>query len=140
MKEMKVPYIDKKQEAIKRMKMLRIFPETIKQFDKGELVSRSEPPFGACYWFEGNDLAAIREFEEQYNAMVYFGIRSFTEFGVMDSLLYVSDHPDEWEMDREDLKNGECYAYVRNLDAPELSEIGMIGIARTPAAGLRRTY
>lgn len=137
---MLIPRDVKKAEAVKRLKMLRIFPETVRQFAEDGYVSRSEPPFGACYWYDGDDLEAIKEFEDQYDALVYFGIRSYTEFGALDSLLYVSDHAEEWDLDRAALKSGESCVFVRNLDAPELSEIGMIGIAKTPAAGLRRTY
>lgn len=40
----------KKEEALRRMEMLEIFPETIRQFDKENLISVSEPPFGAFYY------------------------------------------------------------------------------------------
>jgi hypothetical protein len=130
----------KKAEAIARMKLLNLFPETVRQFEMQDLVSISEPPVGAFFWLEGEDLDRVRQFEEEYNAIVYVAIRSYTTIGKMDSFLYVSDYPQEWETDREDLKNGEALAYVYNHDAPDCSEIGYIGIAGTIAAGLRRTW
>ena len=136
----KISFEDKKAEAVARMKMLGIFPETIRQFDKDGLVSISEPPLGAFFWTAGEDLEHIRSFEERYNVLVYLVVRSYTEFGRMDSCLYVSDHPDEWGMDREDIRQGQAYAYVYNHDDPECSEIGSIGIMKTPAAGLRRIW
>ena len=84
--------------------------------------------------------ATVREFEKDYNALVFTAIRSFTNIGKLDSFLFVSDYPEEWDRDRTLLKEGEVIAYVYNHDAPECSEMGAIGIAQTPAAGLRRTW
>ena len=82
---------EKKAEAITRMKTLGIFSETIQQFETDDKVSISEPPFGAFYWIEGENLDRIRQFEEQYNALVYMAIRSSTTIGKMDCVLFVSD-------------------------------------------------
>lgn len=130
----------KKAEAVARMKELGIFDETIRQFENWDMVSLSEPPFGAFFWIEGEDLERVKKFEQEYNALVFVGIRSFTNIGVMDSFLFVSDHEEEWEEDRELLKEGETLAYVYNHDMPDYSEIGWISIAPTIAAGLRRTW
>ena len=124
---MNIPLENKKAEAIQRMNVLGIFSQTIKQFKKGQ-VSCSEPPIGANYWIDEEQQKIVKEFEEEYNALVYFVIRSYTSFGMMDSFLYVSDHADEWEMDRNDILNGYAYAYVYNYDIPEFSEIGCIGV------------
>lgn len=130
----------KKAEAIARMKLWGIFPGIRKQFEKEDLVSESAPPLGACYWLEGEQLARVREFEEKNNALVYHVIHSFTSLGEMESYLYVSDYPEEWERDRADIKDGQQLAYVYNRDMPDCSEFGSIGVALTPAAGLRRTW
>lgn len=131
---------EKKAEAIKRMKELRIFPETIRQFEEDGRLSRSEPPWGAFYWLEDADLEAIHKFEEENNTLVYLVIRALDpEIGLMDSYLFVSDYKDEWYMDHELFKSGGAFAYVQNLTYPIYSEFGYIGIERTIAAGLRRT-
>lgn len=137
---MNISIEEKKAEAVARMKALGIFPQTIKQFEKEGYVSISEPPFGAFYWAEGEDLRRIREFEECQNALVYVVIRAFTEFGKMDSYLFVSDYREEWESDRVGCETGEVLAYCYNHDMPDCSEMGYIGIELTPAAGLRRTW
>lgn len=141
---MNVSREDKKAEAVARMKLLGIYPETIDQFEREDLVSISEPPFGAFYWAEGEDLERIRQFEQEHNALVYVVIRSYTNIGKMDSMLFVSDYPEEWEMDRNDLAGDvtswQQVAYVYNHDAPDCSEMGAVGIAPTGAAGLRRTW
>lgn len=115
----------KKQEAIQRMKALGIFSQTIKQFKSG-LVSYSEPPMGANYWVDDDQKKIIKEFEEENNALVYFVIRSYTEFGKLDAFLYVSDYEEEWEMDRADISDDYALAYVYNYDIPEYSEFGSV--------------
>lgn len=131
---------EKKIEAIARMKAWGIFAPIVKQFEKEDLVSESAPPLGACFWLNEEQLARVREFEEQNNALVYHVIHSYTNIGEMESYLFVSDYPEEWEMDRQDIGEGSQLVYVVNKDAPDCSEFGSIGIALTAAAGLRRTW
>lgn len=130
----------KKAEAIVRMKMLGIIPDAIRQFEQKGLVNRSEPPFGALFWVEGEDLERLHDFEKEHNVLVYAVIRSYYDIGRMDSYLFVSDYEEEWERDREELQNGSALAYVNNLDYDECSEFGGIGVKRSPAAGLLRTW
>ena len=137
---MKVSREEKKKEAIKRMKLWKIYPETIKQFEKDGLISMSEPPFGAYYWITPEIEKAVREFEEKYNAMVYSVIRSYTNIGIMDSYLFVSDYCEEWGMDIKDISKHRALAYVNNITYPDCSELGSIGVERTPAAGLKRIW
>ena len=132
--------MDKKKEAVKRMKKWGIFPQTIKDFEKEDLVSVSEPPFGACFWVNEDQKKRIKEFEEENDALVYHVIRSFTTFGELENYLYVSNYPEEWEMDNADILENQQLCYVNNLTDPMLSELGTIGIEITPAAGLRRTW
>ena len=124
---MKVSKENKMQEAIARMKTLGIYSESIKQFKRG-IVSYSEPPMGANYWLDEEQQAIVKAFEEEYNALVYFGMRSYTEFGKLDSFLYVSDNEEEWFMDNADIQEGYAVAYVYNHDVPEYSEIGSIAV------------
>lgn len=125
---MKVSMEIKKKEAIRRMEVLDIYAETINQFEGEDLVSCSEPPLGANFWLNKEQREIVKKFEEEYNALVYFAIRSYTNFGTLDSFLYVSDHKDEWILDNNDISEGYAYAYVYNYDAPECSEIGLIGV------------
>lgn len=131
---------EKKTEALARMKAWGIFSPTVKQFKDEDLVSESAPPVGACFWLEGEQLERVRKFEEQHSALVYHVIHSYTNLGEMEAYLFVSDYPEEWEMDREDLKAGQQLAYVFNRDMPDCSEFGSVGVALTPAAGLKRTW
>ena len=136
---MNVSFEEKKQEAIARMKQLGIFNQTIKQFESNNLISRSEAPFGACYWVEGEELESIRKFEAEYNALVYTVIRTFYMDGtIMDSYLYVSDHPEEWEDDWADINDWIPYAYVANYQESDFSEFGRIQVMLGMAGGLLR--
>lgn len=104
---MNVSIEKKKAEAVKRMRKLGIFGPTIKQFEKEGLVSISEPPAGAFFWVEGEELEEMREWEKKHNALVYVIVRSYTTLGKMDAYLYVSDYEEEWQEDNECLKEGE---------------------------------
>ena len=125
---MNVSRANKKKEAIKRMEVLDIYSEAIRQFEEDGILNCSEPPFGTNYWLTDEQKKVVREFQEEYNALVYFAILSHTEFGKRTSFLYVSDYEEEWEMDNGELKDGYVYAYVYNHDIPEYSEIGLIKV------------
>ena len=103
---MNVSIEKKREEAIKRMQMLGIFRETIRQFKDEDCVSISEPPHGAFYWAQGEDLKRIKQFEKEHNALVFVVIRSYTNAGKIDSMLFVSDNPEEWWMERTNLMFG----------------------------------
>lgn len=138
---MEISIEEKKKEAVNRMKIMNIFPETIRQFRIDGKVSISEPPYGAFYWIdEKEELEMIEQFEKTNNALVYLIIRSYTTYGVMDSCFYVSDHAEEWESDRNDLTENTAIAYVINKTMPDCSECGYIGFKPTIAAGLVRVW
>lgn len=137
---MTVSMKEKKAEAVARMKLWGIYAPIVKQFEKGDIVSESAAPFGACYWLNEAQLEQVRAFEERNNALVYHVIHSYTSFGELESYLYVSDYTEEWEMDRADIKDGQQLVYVLNRNAPDCSEFGSIGIELTGAAGLRRIW
>lgn len=61
----------KKAEAVARMKLLELYAPTIRQFEKQDLVSIIEPPVGAFFWVEGDELEEMRRWEQEHNALVY---------------------------------------------------------------------
>lgn len=137
---MNVSIEEKKAEAISRMKMFGIYGKAIDEFRRDLTVNRSEPPFGALYWVEGDDIANLHAWELQHHALVYHVVRSYTEFGAFDAYLFVGDYREEWDNDREDIKAGHALAYVVNRDVPDWSEFGYVGVKVTGAAGLVRVY
>lgn len=115
-----------REEAVARMKLLKLHSNVIGEFKTGKLNLSDR---AILYWVEDEEMkTVISEFEEKYNAVVYHCIVNNTEFGKLLSLLYVSAHEEEWELDRFDLLKKFPYAYVANLDDDLCSEIGRIGI------------
>ena len=111
-----------KEEAISRMKMLKLHPNIIKEFSNEGILNLSLN--AALYYLNDEQLARVQEFEQQYHALVYHVIQN----GQMLSFLYVSQHTEEWEYDRSDLKEGYPFVYVANLTDEICSEFGHIEI------------
>lgn len=126
-----------KQEAIKRMKALKLFPNVIKEFEKEGIVNLSENG-GILFWLNDEQQTIVDNFEAKHKALVYHVIHDFTQFGELYSLLFVSQYDDEWEYDNSDLQDGYALAYVVNKDDDMCSEFGSIGI-RPQFGGLVRT-
>ena len=133
---MKVPFERKKQEALERMKMLNLYPNIIKEFQQDNTVNMSE--LGFLYWLTDEQKEYISEFETEHDALVYHVIHNYTEFGELLTYFYVSDHEEEWEYDRADLKDGYACAYVKNLDEDAFSEFGSVAF-KEQFGGLVRT-
>ena len=117
-----------KLEAVKRLQMLKVHPNVIKEFQYDiPLINYSF--VGALRWVEDPRWKKIiSEFEEEYNAVVYHAIFTPTIFGDFLTLLYVSQHDEEWAADNEELEHGCAYAYVANLTNDIYSEIGRVSI------------
>ena len=126
-------------EALKRMKTLKIHPNAINEFEKEGKVNVSTLNLGVLYWASDEQNKYIKAFEKEYNALVYHVIHNNTSIGEMLTMLYVSEHEEEWADDNKCLKEeGYAYAYVENLTDPICSEIG--GVMVEPInGGVRRT-
>lgn len=133
-----------KQEALKRMKELKLMREVVNDFKENGKVYYSERQnamFNAVlYWIDNNDeyVEIVKKFEKKHNALVYHCQLTHLEFGDCLSILYVSKNEEEWEYDREDLMNGYAFAYVRNLQNEYDSDFGSIGI-KPSMGGILRT-
>lgn len=139
-----------KKEAIKRMKLLKLLPKVIKEFEEKNIVNYSERQSeffdGILYWVtnEPDFEKIIKEFEETRNALVYHAQLTHLKFGDCLSLLFVSQYQEEWEMETHDLTHPDngvvcVVAYVANLDNPHFSETGCIGLI-PKNGGLSRVY
>ena len=114
-------------EAIERMKLLKLDNSCIEAFTKGK-VWESEG-YGALYEVNQKEQELIDNFEKNYpNCLVYHMIHNKFEFGECYSMLYVSGDKEEWESDKEDIKEGYVFAYVENVDDPWCSEFGSIAV------------
>lgn len=124
-----------RKEALERMTMLHMSRQCINAFKDGK-VWESEG-YGALYEVNEKEQSYIDAFEKEHNATVYHMIHNMTEFGELYTMLYVSKHKSEWQSDRYDIEDGYALAYVKNIDAPECSEFGSVGI-RPNIGGLVR--
>ncbi len=127
---------EQKKECLIRLKLSGLCREVITDFQNGQLYKTEQ--LGILYYANDKEKAVVKDFEEKNNAMVYHILHSNTEFGELLALLYVSKHKEEWQMDREDLKDNIALSYVYNVDCPDLSEFGSIGFAQR-LGGLVRT-
>src|SRR5574344_1543968 len=124
-------------EAIERMKMLKLDKSCIEAFTKGK-VWESES-FGALYEVNQKEQELIDNFEKNNEGCkVYHMIHNKFEFGECYSMLYVSSDKEEWESDKEDIKDGYVFAWVENVDDDWCSEFGTIGMT-SQFGGLVRT-
>lgn len=116
-----------REEAIKRLKVLKVHEKVLREFKEEGKLNKSEQ-LGILYWLDDNEVTMIKEFEQEYDAIVYHVIHQFTNIGELYNLLYVSLEDDEWCIDQEDLASGCTLAYVINKTMPDCSEFGSIGV------------
>ena len=131
---------ERKQEALKRLHMLNLHPNVLRDFKQGTLNRSDRGKFGPLTIgaLSDKEQEKVKEIEEEYGITVYHMTHERMEFGELYDLLYVSSHKDEWERDRQDLKDGYPCVYVLNMEDPFCSEFGSIGI-RSVGGGLIRT-
>ena len=114
-------------EAIERTKLLKLDKGCIEAFTKGK-VWESEG-FGALYQLRDEEQMIVDKFEAHHkDCLVYHMIHNKYEFGECYSILYISPDTDEWQRDKEDIKDGYVFAYVENVDDPWCSEFGSIAV------------
>ena len=82
--------------------------------------------------------AQIREFEQQWDDLVYMVIRTPSSYGWLDSLLFIDNYQDEWEFASQELKDGYVLSWTINQDYPICSDMGSIIVERTQSGGLIR--
>lgn len=134
---MKIAREVKKLEAVKRLVKMNIIEDAIKQFTDNNTIMVSENPYGFLYELNDEQKKLVKEFEEEYNGLVYIANYCNTEFGQLLSLFYVSDYKEEWEMENEDMAEGYAMVYCINIDCPDFSEFGSIAF-RPINGGIKR--
>lgn len=141
---MSVTRNEMKNEALARMRILKIHENAINDLEKNDMVNVSFFGCGILYWPTDKQIELIKKFEDQYNCLVYHAISSTTEIGELLTLLYISQYESDWPTDREDLKNYDprygysIMAYVYNLSNDIFSEFGSVCV-KSKNGGLVRT-
>lgn len=126
-------------EAILRMTQLKMHFGAIANFIILAAPTLFFSPQGVCLPIDKKARKEIVQFERKYGGLVYAVIREATRFGRLDSLLYVSKTPSEWEMERKDLADWIPLTYTVNQSEPLFSEFGSIGLRLAESGCLIRT-
>ena len=117
---------NQKEEALKRMELLKMSRQCINAFKRGE-IWESEG-YGALYECNDEEKKIIEKFEKEHNGLVYHMIHNVFQFGECYTILFVSKYKDEWKDDINDINDGYVLAYVENIDDPICSEFGSVAI------------
>ena len=137
------------QQAIERLEILEkeylLHENVLKEFKEDETIYYSENLGGAfsgiLYWLSNKDeyVEKVRKIERERNIFVYHCILNHTIDGALLTMLYVSEYQNEWEFEKNDLKNGCIDVYVCNLNRDIDSEFGSVQITGVND-GLVRVY
>ena len=118
---------EQENEILERMKLLKLSKQCIKAFTDGK-IWESEA-YGALYEIYEEEQKIIDNFQKEHpGCYIYHMIHNVFDFGECYSILYVSPDVNEWQQDKEDIKDGYVFAYVYNKDNEEFSEFGSIAI------------
>ena len=117
-----------KEEAIKRMKILRLHQNVLDDFNNENKLNKSDSLLGALYWLDEKEVEMVKEFELKHNSIVYHVIHSFSNLGETYELLFVTKEKEEWNAEKVDLKNGFAFVQIVVVNYNPDSEMGYIGI------------
>ncbi len=115
--------IKMKQEAIERMKILKLKQDVIENFSKQDIIYTSEIQ-GDLLKANDEQLQLIKQFELKKNVKIYHIIHQKTESRDILFFLYVSEKEQEWENEKRDLKLAFDCAIVLKKET-EIKEIGI---------------
>lgn len=141
---MSVTRNEMKNEALARMRILKIRENAVNDLEKNDIVNVSFFGCGILFWHTDKQIELIKNFENQYNCLVYHAITSTSEIDELLTLLYVSQDEADWPTDREDLKNYDprygysIMAYVYDLTNDIFSGFGRVCV-KPKNSGLVRT-
>lgn len=130
-----------KQQAIKQMKLAGIFEETIKQFEKDDLISFTEHV--GNFWINEKLKLLVSAIEKKHNILIYYVIKSkasdgYSNINLID-FLYVTKYRNDWESIEADIEQGYIPTYCFNETFVDYSELGTIGFKQF-FGGLNRKF
>lgn len=125
---------DMKEEAVQRMEKLWIIEDVISRFKRDGLLMQSEA--GILYDLDEEAKKAIRNVKEAMHCILYHVVVSHFRIGTMYTVLYVSDDPESWSVERV-ARDGAVRAYVYNATYPICSEFGDVFVQETQGRLIR---
>ena len=126
-----------KAEALKRMRLIGLREDYIRDFEQNDRVHISTED-GSHVDMDEQCLNRIRRLERVICATVYLVVRTYRGGGVMDALFYVDDFEKGWATDRAFLKAGYDISYVVNYRNPDNTEFMEILFHKTPSGDIIR--
>lgn len=138
-----------KQEAITRLKILEdnylLHKNVLKEFEQNGTIYYSENinEFyqGMLFWLSNKKEYenVVKKIEKEWNIFVYHCIFDYKRVGKALTMLYVSSNQEEWEIQREELLDGNIVVYTYNFEDNIGSEFGRTVITGVNG-GLKRIY
>lgn len=113
-----------KQEAIKRMKMLKINDDVVTIFNSSNKLLCSN--YGFITEVPPNILQQIKDWEKRYGNLAYHVIYSKLFGYEIYNALSVSNYKEDWIYERRIINDGWAMAYTVNVTKPDFSESGSI--------------
>lgn len=138
MKEEKAKSKEMIQEAVKRMKILKLHRNVIKEFEEEQKLNKSDYNMGILYWLDEKEQKMIKVLEKRYSFMIYHVIHSYSNLGETYEMLFVEKDKEEWDYEKIDLKNGFAMVRVEVMEYSINSEFGYIGV-KSLNGGIVRT-
>ncbi len=114
-------------EAVKRMKLLKLDEKTIKLFKNNQEYKISIA--GVSGFLPDKYKKMISKFEQDFSCLVYHVIYTTTPYGELLSCLHVSKYMEEWEDEVYQIKKSIPDVYVINLTNDIHSEFGTIQVS-----------
>ncbi len=125
-----------KNEAIKRMRKLRLSPYVISMYSKGLLCKSYED---RLFELNAQERDSVEDYERDNNVYIYHVIQVNTNFGMIYMYLYVPTDDNTWIDENDDIDNGLVLCYANNISNPSLSQNGDISF-KTVFGALRRIF
>lgn len=113
-----------KQEAIKRMKMLKINDDVVTIFNSSNKLLCSN--YGFITEVPPNVIQQIKDWEKRYGNLAYHVIYSKLFGYEIYNALSVSNYKEDWIYERGIINDGWAMAYTVNVTKPDYSESGSI--------------
>ena len=112
-----------KDKGLEMLRLLHVHVNVINDFKRKNRINRSEGNMGLLYWISGEEQELIDNFEKEKDVFVYHIIKTYTrDMGTIYDLLYITNYKEDWDIEREDIKNGYVLAYTIS-PYPEIGNI-----------------
>ena len=129
---------ERKEQAIKLLKKLKIYEPYIKGFKEENNVCYFERYAGFWAFQDEELLEKINKIEEKYNCTVYAITHDYAEFGELYNFLINPSYKEDWdELLVGDKSTKYAFAYVWNKTDNDCSEFGTI-VINALYGGLKR--